>query len=77
MRAVLFLAIFLLLPIWANAAAGNLPPTLSDGGTATVTAIVDGDTIVLDDDRQVRLVGIQAPKLPLGRPDFQPWPLAD
>jgi len=30
---------------------------------------------VLGDGRQVRLVGIQAPKLPLGRPDFEPWPL--
>ena len=39
--------------------------------------IVDGDTLVLDDGRQVRLVGIQAPKLPLGRPDFAAWPLAD
>jgi endonuclease YncB( thermonuclease family) len=42
-----------------------------------VAQIVDGDTVVLSDGRQVRLVGIQAPKLPLGRPDFQPWPLAD
>ena len=39
--------------------------------------IVDGDTLVLDDGRQVRLVGIQAPKLPLGRPDFPTWPLAE
>ncbi len=38
--------------------------------------IVDGDTLVLDDERQVRLVGIQAPKLPLGRPNFPTWPLA-
>jgi hypothetical protein len=33
--------------------------------------------VVLDSGDQVRLVGIQAPKLPLGRPDFAPWPLAD
>ena len=77
MRALLFLIVFLLLPAAANAAADTLPLPLTDGGTATVTAIVDGDTIILDDDRQVRLVGIQAPKLPLGRPNFQPWPLAD
>ncbi|MFQ5955227.1 MAG: thermonuclease family protein, partial [Kiloniellales bacterium] len=44
---------------------------------ARAVEVIDGDTLVLDDGRQVRLVGIQAPKLPLGRPDFQPWPLAD
>ena len=44
---------------------------------ATVTEVVDGDTVVLDSGDQVRLVGIQAPKLPLGRPNFQKWPLAD
>ena len=43
---------------------------------ARAVEIVDGDTLVLDDGRQVRLVGIQAPKLPLGRPNFPTWPLA-
>jgi hypothetical protein len=38
---------------------------------------VDGDTVVLTDARQVRLVGIQAPKLALGRTNFKDWPLAD
>ena len=38
---------------------------LSRGDSATVREIVDGDTVILDDGRQVRLVGIQAPKLPL------------
>jgi endonuclease YncB( thermonuclease family) len=42
-----------------------------------VTEIVDGDTLYLADGREVRLVGLQAPKLPLGRPDFEPWPLSD
>lgn len=46
-------------------------------GQALVTEVVDGDTVVLDNGRQVRLVGIQAPKLPLGRPGFEKWPLAD
>jgi len=41
-----------------------------------VTAVTDGDTVILDDGRVVRMIGIQAPKLPLDRPDFQPWPLA-
>ena len=46
-------------------------------GSAGVVEIVDGDTLLLDDGREVRLVGLQAPKLPLGRPDFAAWPLAD
>lgn len=32
---------------------------------------------MLGEGRQVRLVGIQAPKLPLGRKGFVKWPLAD
>jgi endonuclease YncB( thermonuclease family) len=59
------------------AAAADDLSALSDGGSAVVTAIVDGDTVVLDDGREVRLVGIQAPKLPLGRPAFKKWPFAD
>ncbi len=45
--------------------------------TESVVEIVDGDTLVLADGRQVRLVGLQAPKLPLGRPGFKAWPLAE
>ncbi len=45
--------------------------------TETVVEIVDGDTLVLAGGRQVRLVGLQAPKLPLGRPGFKAWPLAE
>jgi len=54
---------------------------LEKGESARVRAVVDGDTVVLDHEidgaAQVRLVGIQAPKLPLGRPDFPVWPLAE
>ncbi len=57
----------------ATAAAADL----ERGPVAAVRDIVDGDTLVLEDGKQVRLVGIQAPKLPLGRPGFRPWPLAD
>jgi len=56
---------------------GQIPDCkLTAGGTANVASIVDGDTLVLDDGSQVRLVGTQAPKLPLGRKDFRIWPLA-
>lgn len=73
----------IVVPAWlalaAPAAAGSDSPAhaLAQGGQAVVSEIVDGDTVVLDDGREVRLVGIQAPKLPLGRRNFKKWPLAD
>jgi endonuclease YncB( thermonuclease family) len=51
--------------------------TLTPGPTGRVVAISDGDTFDLDSGLTVRLVGIQAPKLPLGRPGFEAWPLGD
>lgn len=59
------------------AQAWAAPAGLTDGGSAAVASVVDGDTLVLKDGSQVRLVGIQAPKLPLGRPNFPAWPLAE
>ncbi|MCZ6604170.1 MAG: thermonuclease family protein [Alphaproteobacteria bacterium] len=58
------------------------PGELSEYGLATgashrVVVVIDGDTVRLADGNEVRLVGIQAPKLPLGRPGFAAWPLAD
>jgi endonuclease YncB( thermonuclease family) len=71
--AVLFAAAA---PATAPCRAAELVP----GGTATVRAVVDGDTVIiepaLDGASEIRLVGIQAPKLPLGRPNFPEWPLA-
>ena len=64
------------LTISADAAARDRaddPKAVSEG---TVRSIVDGDTLVLETGTQVRLVGIQAPKLPLGRRNFPTWPLA-
>jgi endonuclease YncB( thermonuclease family) len=57
--------------------AANPAKGLKIGTPGTAVKIVDGDTLVLDDGREVRLVGIQAPKLPLGRRGFPKWPLAD
>lgn len=54
----------------------TLPAGLAAGAPGTVAAITDGDTLELADGRTVRLVGIQAPKLPLGRRNFPTWPLA-
>jgi endonuclease YncB( thermonuclease family) len=61
----------------ASARGGaDLPPGLAAGAPGTVVEVTDGDTVVLNDGRIMRLVGIQAPKLPLGRPGFPSWPLA-
>ena len=62
-------------------ARADIPETLRAqleiGQTIRVINVVDGDTVILENGRQVRLVGIQAPKLPLGRTGFEKWPLAD
>ncbi len=49
---------------------------LIDGPRGTVASVTDGDTVVLDNGIVVRLIGTQAPKLPLGRDGFETWPLA-
>ncbi len=48
---------------------------LRDGPKGTVTQIVDGDTLLLDNGLVVRLIGIQAPHLKLGREGFEDWPM--
>ena len=50
---------------------------LQAGPSGRVVSISDGDTFDLDTGLTVRLVGIQAPKLPLGRDGFEAWPLGD
>jgi len=71
LRLALFLAV---MPGWA---AAGIEERLEAGESGAVVEVVDGDTLKLDDGRQVRLVGLQAPKLPLGRPGFAEWPLAE
>lgn len=66
------LLLLLLVFLWSVPPAVALEP----GPSAQVVEVVDGDTVVLDDRSEVRLVGLQAPKLPLGRPNFPTWPLA-
>ena len=75
MRA--FFVVLMLLVIPAAAWAGEapaLPAGFTPLGEGRVTAVSDGDTLTLADGRVVRLVGIMAPKLPLGRPGFKAWP---
>ncbi|MGV8855743.1 MAG: thermonuclease family protein [Devosia sp.] len=50
-------------------------PDLAMVPGGVVVQVSDGDTIVLDDGRVVRMIGTQAPKLPLGREGFPTWPL--
>ena len=74
------LIVIALLVTWLFSGVAAAEPTKTANKAAkdaTVTEVVDGDTVVLDSGDQVRLVGIQAPKLPLGRPNFRKWPLAD
>lgn len=77
--ALIYLALLVgvIPPVASYAAADGVLAQLAVGEHATVVDIVDGDTVRLDDGWQVRLVGIQAPKLPLGRKNFKKWPLAD
>ena len=51
--------------------------TLTPGPKGRVVEITDGDTFILDNSQKVRLIGMQAPKLPLGRIGFDTWPLAE
>jgi len=72
-------ALILLLFI-TNPAKATVQEKLKDGGSAVIREVIDGDTVILDRTvqgaNQVRLVGLQAPKLPLGRKGFRMWPLA-
>lgn len=54
------------------------PADLPDGGHGVIGAVHDGDTIRFKDGTaDIRLVGIQAPKLPQGRRNPRAWPMAD
>ncbi|MEQ9520720.1 MAG: thermonuclease family protein [Parvibaculum sp.] len=68
-------------PVWAAGAVlqdqAAVQCGLKAGERFAVTEIVDGDTVVLETGRQVRLVGLQAPKLALGRRNYKEWPLAE
>lgn len=49
---------------------------LEAGPQVRIKAVVDGDTVELERGPDVRMVGTQAPKLPLGRDHVAEWPLA-
>jgi endonuclease YncB( thermonuclease family) len=77
-RFLLVILLAVLAPAGAGFADGGPPAGLApEEGRFGVVEVIDGDTLVLDDGRQVRLVGIQAPRLPLGRAGIKAWPLGE
>lgn len=74
------LTVFALLMMPATGLAQSLPDGARLLGETRVVSVVDGDTVDIDPPiegaDQVRLVGLQAPKLALGRVGFQEWALA-
>ncbi len=51
------------------------PDTLPEGGHGNVAVVMDGDSLRLEGmNTDVRLLGLQAPKLPKGRRNFKAWP---
>jgi endonuclease YncB( thermonuclease family) len=65
------------LPLLAIAIGHAETPGPAPSAGGTVTEVIDGDTLSLDDGRTVRLVGIEAPKPPPGAREGRVWPLAD
>jgi endonuclease YncB( thermonuclease family) len=67
--------------IFAALALLAVAPAARAAELVRVVQAIDGDTVAIeravDGAKEIRLVGIQAPKLPLGRKGFTAWPLAD
>lgn len=58
----------------ADPAAPSAPCTLESGPIRTVTRVVDGETIVLDDGKVVRLIGALAPRARDANASAGAWP---
>ncbi len=67
--------VWVVLTLCGAAAFAAPPDTLPDGGSGNVKAVMDGDSLRLDGiGVDVRMLAIQAPKLPKGRKGFKAWP---
>lgn len=66
-------ALWLACALWAAASPAGAAPSWR------VTAVIDGDTLALEDGRQVRLAGIEAPHPPARTDagDGRSWPMAE
>ncbi len=68
---------FLLAPLAITRAAENAHVatcTLQPGPVRAVVRVIDAETVLLDDDREVRLIGALAPRSPDLRANAAPWP---
>ena len=70
----MFFIRFLFLFVVILAAATNSSAAKMISGK--VVEVIDGQTFKLEDEKQIRLSGIQAPALALANPQFRPWPFA-
>jgi len=70
-------AMTLAFPLTARAEPEPQPQTctLQSGGYRTVARIIDGETIALDDGREVRLIGALAPRAGDAAAEPNAWPL--
>jgi len=75
MRALVAFLV-LALGVSGGLAAARADCALEAGERVRIAGAIDGDTVSLAGGGEVRLVGIQAPKLALGRAGFSEWPLA-
>lgn len=71
-----FVHLAMLASLSAVAATAQACEDLRMAPGGVVVEVTDGDTVVLDSGLVVRMIGTQAPKLPLGREGFEAWPLA-
>lgn len=68
--------LFFILILTISTGQADIRKQLKKSTSGQVVKVVDGDTVVLKDQTRIRLVGIQAPKLPLSRKKRKGWPLA-
>ncbi len=76
LRRTTFASMTAAMLVGLNPAAAEACEALRLAPGGVVAQVTDGDTVVLDSGLVVRLIGTQAPKLPLGREGFPTWPLA-
>lgn len=75
--AALALALGVMMSSNGSACTPPAPDRADLPASGYVAEVIDGDTVTLKGGLEVRLVGMQAPKLSLGRPGFEDWPLAE
>lgn len=73
LACVLALASMALLAGGSRADDVPSPCTLEGGPTHAVVAVIDAETVLLDDRQEVRLIGALAPRAPDLSPQAQPW----